>query len=282
MSIDHSFVRRTRPLWAILLPFLIFGCGSPESNQPPAAGGEAAASGTESSSSANRRMVMFLGTSLTDGYGLEREDAYPALIQQKIDSAGLPWEVVNAGLSGEKSAGALERVRSWLIRQPFDVLVVETGANDMLTGANLDTMRANIQAIIDTVRAARPSARIVLAEMMATPNLGERYVARFNATFPELARENGLTLIPFMLNGVAANPRLNIADGIHPNEQGHRIVAANVWATLEPVLRGQAPDPAAAAPGDTAASGDTAAPADSPAVADTAGLIDPMPGGTRR
>ena len=121
---------------------------------------------------------MFLGTSLTDGYGLEREDAYPARIQEKIDSAGLPWEVVNAGLSGEKSAAALQRVRTWLIRQPFDVLVVETGANDMLTGANVDTMRANLQAIIDTVRAGRPDARIVLVGMMAAPNLGARYVDR--------------------------------------------------------------------------------------------------------
>lgn len=192
---------------------------------------------------------MFLGTSLTDGYGLEREDAYPALVQQKIDSAGLPWEVVNAGLSGEKSAGALQRVRSWLIKQPFDVLVIETGANDMLTGADLDTMRANIQGIIDTVRAARPQARIVLAGMLAAPNLGAGYGRQFNGTYPELARENQLTFIPFILEGVAAQPDLNLADGIHPNEQGHRRVAATVWQTLEPILR----EPAAAAGADSTA-----------------------------
>jgi acyl-CoA thioesterase-1 len=182
---------------------------------------------------------MFLGTSLTDGYGLEREDAYPALIQQKVDSAGLAWEVVNAGLSGEKSAGALQRVRTWLIKQPFDVLVIETGANDMLTGANLDTMRVNIQGIIDTVRAARPEARIVLAGMLAAPNLGANYVRQFNDTYPELARQNQLTFIPFILEGVAAQPDLNLADGIHPNEQGHRLVAATVWKTLQPILREQ-------------------------------------------
>lgn len=192
---------------------------------------------------------MFLGTSLTDGYGLEREDAYPAVIQQKIDSAGMPWEVVNAGLSGEKSAGALQRVRSWLIRQPFDVLVVETGANDMLTGADVDTLRANIQSIIDTVRAARPAARIVLVGMLGAPNMGRAYVDRFNAIFPELARENDLPFIPFLLEGVAAQPQLNLADGIHPNEQGHRILAATVWKTLEPVLR----EPAATAGGGAAA-----------------------------
>jgi len=226
-----------RPWWALALPFLIFGCGGPESNQPPSGDTGESAAADQSSSDANRRIVMFLGTSLTDGYGLEREDAYPALIQQKIDSAGLPWEVVNAGLSGEKSAGALQRVRTWLIKQPFDVLVIETGANDMLMGSDVDTMRANIQAIIDTVRAGRPATRIVLAGMLAAPNLGQRYVTRFNRTFPELARENQLTFIPFMLEGVAAQPRLNLADGIHPNEQGQRIVAANVWKTLEPVLR---------------------------------------------
>lgn len=231
-----------RPWWALVLPFLIFGCGRAESNQPPSS--DPASSGTsgQSSSDANRRIVMFLGTSLTDGYGLEREDAYPAIIQQKIDSAGLPWEVVNAGLSGEKSAGALQRVRSWLIRQPFDVLVIETGSNDMLQGGDVDAIRGNIQGIIDTVQAARPGARLVLVGMLGAPNLGRAYVDRFNAVFPGLARENGLTFIPFLLEGVAAQPQLNLADGIHPNEQGHRIIAGTVWRTLEPVLR-EAPAP---------------------------------------
>lgn len=243
MSIVPPFVPRIRQWWALVLPFLIFGCGDAESNRPPRTDTGESAAADQSSSDANRRIVMFLGTSLTDGYGLEREDAYPALIQQKIDSAGLPWEVVNAGLSGEKSAGALQRVRSWLIRQPFDVLVIETGANDMLTGADLDTMRVNIQGIIDTVRAKRPDARIVLTGMLAAPNLGESYVRKFNGIYPELARENQLTFIPFLLEGVAAQPALNLADGIHPNERGHQRVAANVWTTLEPVLR----EPAAAA-----------------------------------
>jgi acyl-CoA thioesterase I len=240
MSIVPPFVPRICPWWALVLPFLIFGCGDAESNRPPSDSAAAGQADAESSSSANRRIVMFLGTSLTDGYGLEREDAYPALVQEKIDSAGLPWEVVNAGLSGEKSAGALQRVRTWLIKQPFDVLVIETGANDMLTGADLDTMRANIQGIIDTVRAARPEARVVLAGMLAAPNLGAGYVRQFNATYPELARENQLTFIPFILEGVAAQPDLNLADGIHPNEQGHQRVAATVWKTLEPILRAPA------------------------------------------
>jgi acyl-CoA thioesterase-1 len=250
MSIVPPFVPRIRPWWALVLPFLIFGCGDAESNRPPSGSAAAGKADAQSSSDADRRIVMFLGTSLTDGYGLEREDAYPALVQEKIDSAGLPWEVVNAGLSGEKSAGALQRVRSWLIKQPFDVLVIETGANDMLTGADLDTMRANIQGIIDTVRAARPTARVVLAGMLAAPNLGESYVRQFNATYPALARENQLTFIPFILEGVAAQPELNLADGIHPNERGHQRVAATVWQTLEPVLR--EPAAVAASPATTA------------------------------
>jgi acyl-CoA thioesterase-1 len=257
MSIVPPFVPRIRPWWALVLPFLIFGCGDAESNRPPSTDTGGSAATDQSSSDANRRIVMFLGTSLTDGYGLEREDAYPALLQEKIDSAGLPWEVVNAGLSGEKSAGALQRVRTWLIKQPFDVLVIETGANDMLTGADLDTMRANIQGIIDTVRAARPTARVVLAGMLAAPNLGAGYVRQFNATYPELARENQLTFIPFILEGVAAQPDLNLADGIHPNEQGHQRVAATVWQTLEPILRASAGAGAAAAAENATGSADS-------------------------
>lgn len=256
---------RLRPWWALVLPFLIFGCGRAESNQPSGDSAAQDAAGTESSSDANRRIVMFLGTSLTDGYGLEREDAYPAVIQQKIDSAGLPWEVVNAGLSGEKSAGALQRVRSWLIRQPFDVLVIETGSNDMLQGGDIDAIRGNIQGIIDTVRAARPGARLVLVGMLAAPNLGRNYVDRFNGLFPDLARENQLTFIPFLLDGVAAQPQLNLADGIHPNEQGHRIVAGTVWRTLEPVLREVGTAAAAGGGGATAT-----APASSPGPTGTA------------
>src|SRR5688500_13809168 len=146
MSIASLLKRRMGPLAGLfLLPVLIFGCGRAESNQPPAPEGGDAPADAESSSTANRRTVMFLGTSLTDGYGLEREDAYPARIQEKVDSAGLEWEVVNAGLSGEKSAAALDRVRRWLIRQPFDVLVVETGANDMLQGADVESMSRNVQ-----------------------------------------------------------------------------------------------------------------------------------------
>ena len=212
---------------------------------------------------------MFLGTSLTDGYGLERDDAYPALVQQKIDSAGLPWEVVNAGLSGEKSAGALQRVRSWLIRQPFDVLVIETGANDMLTGADLDTMRANIQGIIDTVRAARPTARMVLAGMLAAPNLGESYVPPVQRHLSRAGAREPADVHPLHPGRRGRAAGLNLADGIHPNEQGHQRVAATVWETLEPVLR---------APAGAGAAGTAGVGADAAAESST-GSAGSIPGG---
>lgn len=183
-----------------------------------------------------RRTVLFVGTSLTAGLGLDPDSAYPALIQRKIDSAGLAFRAVNAGVSGETSAGALRRM-DWLLRQPIDVLVLETGANDGLRGTPVAETRANIQAIIDTVRRVQPAARIVLVQMEAPPNLGARYTRAFHDTYPLLARKNGLTLLPFLLDGVAGHPGLNQADGMHPNDVGEQIVAENVWKGLGPLLK---------------------------------------------
>ena len=185
--------------------------------------------------------VLMLGTSLTAGLGLQPEDAYPALVQQHIDSVGLPYRVVNAGVSGETSAGALRRL-DWLMRQNFDVLLLETGANDMLRGMDLDSTRANIQAIVDRVRDDRPGVTIVLAGMLAPPNLGREYASEFGTMYQELADENDLPLIPFLLDGVGGVAAMNQSDGIHPNEEGARVVADNVWEVLEPVLRA-APSP---------------------------------------
>ena len=177
-----------------------------------------------------------VGTSLTAGLGLDPEDAYPALLQRKADSLGLDYEFVNAGLSGETSAGALRRV-DWLLRGRADVVVIETGANDGLRGLDVDSTRANLRAIIGKVKAARPDARILLAQMEAPPNLGAKYTTSFRAMFQEVAREEGVTLLPFLLEGVAGNTALNQQDGIHPNEEGEQIVADNVWQALFPVLR---------------------------------------------
>jgi acyl-CoA thioesterase I len=186
--------------------------------------------------SADRRpVVLFLGTSLTAGLGLDPEEAYPARVQEMVDGAGLRWRVVNGGESGETSAGALRRL-SWILRPEVRVLVVETGANDGLRGLDPDSTRANLEAIVRRARAADPGVRIVLAGMEAPPNLGAAYTARFRGIFRDLARRERLALIPFILQGVGGVDSLNQGDGIHPNAVGARIVAANVWRVLEPVL----------------------------------------------
>jgi acyl-CoA thioesterase-1 len=180
--------------------------------------------------------IVFLGTSLTAGLGLSREEAFPSLLQRKLDSAGLEYRTINAGESGETSAGALSRI-GWVLRGRPAVIVIETGANDGLRGQTPDSVKANIQAIIDSIRQHSPTTRIVLAGMRALPNLGENYVRRFVAIYPEVARENGLPFIPFILEGVAGVDSLNQADGIHPTAKGEVIVADNVWRVLEPLLR---------------------------------------------
>jgi acyl-CoA thioesterase-1 len=203
------------------------------SASPSAAGAQAQVPGA--AARVGERTILFVGTSLTAGLGLDPDSAYPARIQRKLDAAGLRFRVVNAGVSGETSAGALQRM-GWLLRQPVSVLVLETGANDGLRGTPVAETRANIQAIIDTVRRVRPEARLVLVQMEALPNLGERYTREFHDTFPLLARRNHVSLLPFLLEGVAGHAALNQADGLHPNDAGERIVASNLWRALRPVL----------------------------------------------
>jgi acyl-CoA thioesterase-1 len=196
----------------------------------PAAGAPAAAGVAD-----ERRTVLFMGTSLTAGYGVGDDVAFPAVIQERIDSAGLPFRVVNAGISGETSAGGLRRI-DWSLQEPVDVLVLELGANDGLRGLDPEAMRANLDAIIRRTRDRYPDAAVVLLGMEAPPNLGDDYTARFRAVFAELAAEHDAALVPFLLDGVAGDRTLNVDDGIHPNEAGHRIAAATVWRVLEPVL----------------------------------------------
>ncbi len=181
-------------------------------------------------------MVLFLGTSLTAGLGLPEEEAYPSLIQQKIHSAGLNLRVVNAGVSGETSAGALRRI-DWLLRLPIAVLVLESGANDALRGQDISVLRSNLQEIIGRAIAKYENVRVVIAGMQAPPNLGGAYTADFKAVFTDLAAANSATLIPFLLAGVAGVRELNQSDGIHPTGDGHRIIAENIWSVLAPVLR---------------------------------------------
>lgn len=216
---------------------VLAGCGAGDRGSGAARDTGARRTASGSTDTTQRPVVLFLGTSLTAGLGLDPEEAYPALIQRKLDSAGIGWRAVNAGLSAETSAGALRRLE-WLLSDPPRVVVVETGANDGLRGLDVDSTRANLEAIIATIRTRDSTIRIVLAGMEAPPNLGPRFTARFRAIYPQLARRHGLALIPFLLDGVGGVDSLNQSDGIHPNARGQEIVAANVWRTLEPVLRG--------------------------------------------
>ncbi|MGA1195553.1 MAG: arylesterase [Candidatus Latescibacterota bacterium] len=183
-----------------------------------------------------KRTVLFLGYRLTAGYGLDEERAFPTVVQAKIDSLGMPFEVVNAGLSGETSSGGLRRV-GWLLRREVDVLVLALGANDALRGVPLEVTRKSLQGIVDQTRAKYKDVKIVIAGMEAPPNLGDAYTDGFRAIFQDLAKENDAALIPFLLAGVAGNAELNLPDRIHPTQEGHRIVAENVWQVLEPVLK---------------------------------------------
>ena len=221
---------------------LIAACGGTK-EQVPAARDSARAeanptltSETKAAKFAPGAVILFAGTSLTAGYGLDPDSAYPQQVQRLIEADGLKFQVVNAGVSGETSSGLLRRLQ-WLMREPFDVIVIETGANDGLRGIPVATMEQNLQQIIEGIRAARPKAQIVLVQMEAPPNLGSPYTTGFRETFPRLAKKNNVALLPFLLDGVAGVRDLNQNDGIHPNEDGERLVARNVWKALKPLLQ---------------------------------------------
>lgn len=221
------------------LAALLIGCaGTPDKAAEADRGGTARDSGgaTAAPAASATPTIVFLGTSLTAGLGLDPDKAYPALIQRKVDSAGLRYTVINAGVSGESSAGALRRI-DWILRQPPAFLVIETGANDGLRGQDPDSIKANLQGMIDRVRKVSPSTRIILAGMEALPNLGADYTRRFRGVYPALATSNHLPLIPFLLDRVAGVDSLNQQDGMHPTEVGAKIVADNVWRVLRPELK---------------------------------------------
>ncbi len=184
----------------------------------------------------NEPEILFLGTSLTAGLGVTSTQAYPWLIQRRLDSQGLRWHTINGGLSGETSAGLVRRL-DWLLAGNLRIAIIETGANDGLRGLDVDSTRANIETVIAQVRAFDSTTQIVLAGMEVPPNLGARYAARFRSLFSDLARREHVQLIPFLLAGVGGVDSLNQADGIHPNPAGHRIVAENVWRVIEPIIR---------------------------------------------
>ena len=180
-------------------------------------------------------VILFFGNSLTAAYGLDTEEGFPNLIQLKLDSLGLDYTVINSGLSGETTSGGRNRL-DWVLNQEVDIFVLELGANDGLRGIPLTETRANLQAMIDMVREKNPETRIVLAGMQIPPNMGTDYTTDFKNIYPELAKANDLALIPFLLEGVAGVPELNLEDGIHPTAEGQKIVANTVWEALQPLV----------------------------------------------
>lgn len=233
-------MRAPRPVFLILtcIAALAAGCGPSDRPVTDTAAAVAARGSAPPSVArvADRRIILFAGTSLTAGLGLDPDSAYPRLIQRKLDSAGLDFEAVNAGVSGETTAGLLQRL-DWLLRGSFDVIVIESGANDGLRGVPVSAIESNLRAIVERVRSARPEARIFLVQMEALPNYGRAYGTSFHDLYVRVARDMKVGLLPFLLDGVAGRAELNQGDGIHPNDIGEKKVAETMWRALEPTLR---------------------------------------------
>lgn len=183
-------------------------------------------------SSAKKKTILFFGNSLTAGYGVDPSEAYPALIQDKIDSLHLNYKVINAGVSGETTADGNSRI-DWILKQPIDIFVLELGGNDGLRGIPLSGTEKNLQSIVDKVKAKYPDVKIILEGMQIPPNMGPDYTTKFKEIYPRLASKNKIQLLPFLLKGVGGDPKLNQRDGIHPTAEGHKIVAENVWEVLK-------------------------------------------------
>ena len=215
---------------------IFFSCNrAAEEQQDSNKGNIAPTSEQDQQQAAQKKNIIFFGNSLTAAYGLTPSQGYVALIQQRLDSLGLPYQAINAGLSGETTAGGRERV-NWVLRQPVDIFVLELGGNDALRGIEPASAQENLGAIIETVKSKYPQAKIILAGMEAPPNMGQRYTTEFRQMYQKLAKEHGTALIPFFLEGVGGVPELNQQDRIHPNEKGQFVLLENVWKVLEKEL----------------------------------------------
>lgn len=217
-----------------VLSLILLSCGNQQSKSNKDKTLDSADQKT-SVAAVKKKNILFFGTSLTAGYGLDPTEAYPALIQNRIDSLKMPYNVINGGLSGETSAGGKGRI-DWLLKQPVDVFVLELGANDGLRGLPVAQTIKNLQDIIDRVRAKYPNVKLVMAGMQVPPNMGAKYASDFKNIFPDLAKKNQMALIPFLLDKVGGVPKLNQADGIHPTAEGDKILAENVWVVLKGLL----------------------------------------------
>lgn len=220
-------------IYLVIMALIIAGCNGKQQSSA-----ESDTDSTKSSATANAetmKTILFFGNSLTAGYGLEAEESFPALIQNKIDSLGLPYKTINAGLSGETSAGGKARI-DWLLKQKIDVFVLELGANDGLRGIPVTETQKNLQDIIDQVKAKYPKVKLVLAGMQVPPNMGSKYASDFRQIFTQLAEKNDMILVPFLLDKVAGIEELNQSDGIHPTAEGQIILAENIWQVMEDIL----------------------------------------------
>jgi acyl-CoA thioesterase-1 len=223
-------MHKQKVIYLILVVLLFTACGQKKSTSVEA---QQATSNPDTSSA---KTILFFGDSLTAGYGLDDpSEAFPGVVQNKVDSAKLPYKVINAGVSGETSAGGKGRI-AWTLKQKVDIFVLELGANDGLRGIPVSETTENLQAIIDTVKVKYSHAKIVLLGMQVPPNMGADYAADFKAMFPVLAAKNKIALVPFLLKGVGGVPSLNQHDGIHPTAKGAKIVADNVWQVLKGML----------------------------------------------
>ncbi|MDN3724028.1 arylesterase [Aequorivita sp. SDUM287046] len=234
-STDSKF-RNLIKFCYLLMAFVLISCGNETKSKAQVDSNENETTESETTEKTSGRTILFFGDSITAGYGLDdTNDAFPGIIQGKIDSLGLNYEVVNSGVSGETSAGGRSRIE-WILNQNIDIFVLELGANDGLRGVAITETKANLQAIIDTVKSKSPNTKIVLAGMQMPPNMGQEYTTQFKDIFTELASENNIAFIPFILEDVGGVKELNQQDGIHPTAEGHKIVAENVWKVLERLI----------------------------------------------
>jgi acyl-CoA thioesterase-1 len=228
-------MRAILQLYCLSVLLIFAACSDKPADKPATGTLNSVSTDSATSKKTNTRTILFFGNSLTAGMGLDPETAFPALIQQKVDSLAMDYLVINSGLSGETTASGKNRL-SWVLNQQIDVFVLELGANDGLRGISLDETRKNLQLIIDQVKEHNPEVVIVLAGMQIPPNMGMEYTKEFQRIFPDLATKNKIALIPFLLKDVAGIPELNQQDGIHPTEEGQKIVAENVWEVLKNTL----------------------------------------------
>ncbi|MFD0977847.1 arylesterase [Salinimicrobium gaetbulicola] len=227
-------MRNLNPLHLLFVIVLFLSCGDQKQEQEKPV--EEKENKEQSNEEGKTKTILFFGDSLTAGMGLDPNEAFPAVIQARLDSLGFKYNVVNAGLSGETTASGKNRV-DWVLNQEVDIFVLELGANDGLRGISPEETRKNLQEIIDHVLKKYPDSQIILAGMQIPPNMGPEYTAAFRSIFPDLAEKNEVKLIPFLLEEVAGNLKLNQEDGIHPTAEGHRILAENVWNVLQPMLK---------------------------------------------